>query len=236
MAHTSYSLEIASRENPTAPPECCFSDCFSINLTFTIEFIQVDIDLSSSTTFREAFLVPWDILCNCTPLTDFNGQNAEILHDIFSSVHISYELLDEILPHLAESARTILSGERCGSLEMDVNLHVVMHIADEDFEIFNDDEHRENVSEVGQVVTLMERLKVDVEEDGDEQCAICLEELFGDGNEDSSGEVVVRTNCSHVFHERCILRWIERCIKCESPYSCPLCRCNMIPNSEGDDE
>ncbi|MED6165585.1 hypothetical protein PIB30_100954 [Stylosanthes scabra] len=83
---------------------------------------------------------------------------------------------------------------------MDVNLHVVTHIADEDFEVYNDDDdHRQNVSEVGQLMNLLERLKVDEEEDGVEQCAICLEE-FGDGAEDSSGEIV-RTNCSHVFHE-----------------------------------
>ncbi|MED6170439.1 hypothetical protein PIB30_030863 [Stylosanthes scabra] len=141
---------------------------------------------------------------------DFNGENTEILHQIFSSLPISYELLDEILPELAENA--------CGSLEMDVNFHVLTRIADdEDFEVYNDD-HQHNVYEVGELVNLLERVKVDEEEDGVDQCAICLEE-FGHGNEDSSGEVV-RTNCLHVFHERCIFRWLERCVKCESPYSC----------------
>ncbi|MED6107258.1 hypothetical protein PIB30_012380 [Stylosanthes scabra] len=228
MAHSSYLLEITSSEHPTVPLDFCFSDCFSINLFCIIDLIQLiqptnpaaDIYSSSSTTFNESFLVPSDILCNC---------NTEILHQIFSAVPVSSELLDEILPRLAENARTILSRERCGSLEMDVNLHVLTHIDDDDeeFEVYNDDDdHHQNVSdELGQLVNLLERPN---KVDGVEQCAICLEELFGDGNEDSNGEVVVRTNCSHVFHEGCIFRWLERCIKCESPYSCPLCRCNMF--------
>ncbi|MED6164500.1 hypothetical protein PIB30_090737 [Stylosanthes scabra] len=243
MAHTSYSLEITSSEDPTVPLDFCFSDCFSINLSCIIDLIQLiqptnpstDIYFSS-TAFNEAFLVPSDILCDSTPLTDFNRENNEIVHQIFSSVPISSELLDEILAQLAENARTILSSDWCGSLEMDVNLHVVTHIADdeEDFDVYNDDDHRQNVSEVCQLVNLLERpIKVDEEEGGVEQCAICLEE-FGDGNEDSSGEVV-RTNCLHVFHERCIFRWLERCVKCESPYSCPLCRCNVFPTSEEDE-
>ncbi|MED6170442.1 hypothetical protein PIB30_030866 [Stylosanthes scabra] len=246
MAHTSYSLEITYIEDLTVPLDFCFSDCFSINFSCTVDLIQAiqptnpaaDIYFSSSSiTFDEAFLVPSYILCNSTPLTDFNTENTEILHQIFSSVPISSELLEEILAQLAESARKILSREPCGSLEMDVNLRVVTHIADEedDFDVYtNDDDHRQNVSEVGRLVNLLERPKiVDEEEDGVEQCAVCLEE-FGHGNEDSSGEVV-RTNCSHVFHERCIFRWLERCIKQESPYSCPLCRSNMFPTSEHDE-
>ncbi|MED6107260.1 hypothetical protein PIB30_012382 [Stylosanthes scabra] len=245
MEFTSGSLEIISVEEPTVPPDFRFSDCFSINFTCITELIQVtqptnpttsddDIDFSfSSTTFNEAFFVPSRILCNCTPLTDNNGENTELLHEIFSSLPISSDLLDEILPHLEENARTILSHERCDSLvEMDVNLHVVTFIADEDFHVHNDD-HRQNVSEVGELMNLLERPKVDEEEYGAEQCAICLEE-FGHGIEDSSGEIV-RTNCSHVFHERCIFRWLERCIKCESPYSCPLCRCIIFPTSQKDD-
>ncbi|MED6142349.1 hypothetical protein PIB30_112769 [Stylosanthes scabra] len=146
MEFTSCLLEIIPVEDPTVPPDFRFSDCFSINFTCIKELIQVtqptnptsdDIDFSSSsTTFNEAFLVPSYILCNCTPLTDSNVENAELLHEIFSSVPISSELLDEILPHLEENTRVILSHEGCDSLvEMDVNLHVLTVIADEDFDL-----------------------------------------------------------------------------------------------------
>ncbi|MED6107264.1 hypothetical protein PIB30_012386 [Stylosanthes scabra] len=222
MPHTTYSLEITPNENPAVPPELSFGDSYSINLSCTVEFIRVSVGISYTIELNEAFLVPSDVLRNCTPLTDINGENMEL--------PISYDLLDEILAQLAESA-----GD---SSEMDVNLHVFMHFAEEDLDFYNSNGDCQYVSAARELVSLLERVKVDEEEeDGvDEQCAICLEELFGDGNEDSRGGEVVRTNCSHVFHERCILRWIERCIKSESPYSCPLCRCNNIfPTSEEDE-
>ncbi|XLR37514.1 hypothetical protein HN51_024264 [Arachis hypogaea] len=93
--------------------------------------------------------------------------------------------------------------------EIVVNLHVTTlstHIIVQDSDIYNDDA----------------------------ECAICLEK-FGDGNEDSSVGVV-RTNCSHVFHDRCMLRWFGRCANCQSRYSCPLCRCIIIPTSHSHDE
>ncbi|KAI9604623.1 hypothetical protein KEM48_002377 [Puccinia striiformis f. sp. tritici PST-130] len=51
-------------------------------------------------------------------------------------------------------------------------------------------------------------------EDGAQQCAICLESL----ENRQHGEVKKRTNCSHFFHEDCVSKWAKK------GATCPLCR------------
>ncbi|RYQ88026.1 hypothetical protein HN51_054008 [Arachis hypogaea] len=238
MEFTSFSWEINSIEYPPIPQECFFHDFFSIIFSFTKELIQItqpadqtsDFDFSSSTTTtaNEAFLVPFHVLCNR------NGENTAFLHEIFSSVPISSQLLDQILPDMGETARTILSreGRESGMPEITVNLYVTTHIVVEDSDFYNDD-LRQDVPELARLVNLLERPKIDKRDDDAEECSICLEE-FGHGIEDSSVEVV-RTSCSHVFHERCMFRWLRRCADHQSPYSCPLCRCIIFPTSQRDE-
>ncbi|OIW16627.1 hypothetical protein TanjilG_01866 [Lupinus angustifolius] len=70
----------------------------------------------------------------------------------------------------------------------------------------------------------LERLKY--EEDASlskEQCAICLEE-FCNGDE---SKLLVRTQCLHVFHEDCMIKWLQRCSNVNQSYSCPMCRCQI---------
>ncbi|XP_057723506.1 E3 ubiquitin-protein ligase AIRP1-like [Arachis stenosperma] len=246
MEFTSFSWEINSIEDPSIPQHFYFHDCFSIIFSFTKELIQItqptsptsdsEVDFSSTTLANEAFLVPSDILCNCTPFTDLNGENTAFLHDVFSSLPLSRQILDQILPAMGETARTIRSREGCDSSmpEIVVNLYITTHIVVEDSDFYNDD-LRQNVPELAQLVNLLERPRIDKQEDdAEQQCAICLEE-FGQSIEDSSVEVV-RTNCSHVFHESCIFRWLRRCADRQSPYSCPLCRCSIFPTSQMEEE
>ncbi|KAF8015885.1 hypothetical protein BT93_H1434 [Corymbia citriodora subsp. variegata] len=47
-----------------------------------------------------------------------------------------------------------------------------------------------------------------------ECCSICLEDFH-------RAEKVTELPCSHVFHRRCIIRWLE------GSNSCPLCRCRL---------
>ncbi|CAL0307864.1 unnamed protein product [Lupinus luteus] len=57
-----------------------------------------------------------------------------------------------------------------------------------------------------------------------EQCAICLEE-FCNGEE---LKLLVRTECLHVFHEDCMIKWLQRSNNVNQSYSCPLCRCQFL--------
>ncbi|ESQ38242.1 hypothetical protein EUTSA_v10029381mg [Eutrema salsugineum] len=49
-----------------------------------------------------------------------------------------------------------------------------------------------------------------------EPCSICLDELSG-SNSKKTG-VPTRMTCSHVFHDRCLIEWLQR------KNTCPLCR------------
>ncbi|AET04170.2 putative transcription factor C2H2 family [Medicago truncatula] len=67
---------------------------------------------------------------------------------------------------------------------------------------------------------LLEELEDDsISSDSIDQCSICLNK-FCSGLE----KELFHTKCSHVFHEECISKWIDRCIDRSSSYSCPLCR------------
>jgi hypothetical protein len=52
-----------------------------------------------------------------------------------------------------------------------------------------------------------------VNEDRDNECSICLE---------SSINKFMKLNCDHLFHEKCIKKWIE------NHNSCPICRDDII--------
>ncbi|KAK6235442.1 zinc finger protein [Theobroma cacao] len=56
---------------------------------------------------------------------------------------------------------------------------------------------------------------VRIEEDGEEVCGICLE------NMEKGEEARAMGDCSHKFHAFCIFEWVKR------KKNCPLCRCQM---------
>ena len=46
-------------------------------------------------------------------------------------------------------------------------------------------------------------------------CVICLDRLNNN---------LLITQCNHLFHKKCILKWKSNC---ESNFTCPICRCNI---------
>ncbi|KAH7727953.1 zinc finger protein [Aphelenchoides avenae] len=72
-----------------------------------------------------------------------------------------------------------------------------------------------------EAIAKLERLtKSDVEPKS--QCPVCLAE-FGDADE---SEVLLRMPCKHLFHEKCILAWLN------NANSCPLCRHELPVDDE----
>ncbi|XP_051129769.1 brassinosteroid-responsive RING protein 1-like [Andrographis paniculata] len=53
-----------------------------------------------------------------------------------------------------------------------------------------------------------------------ENCAVCLYEFDGGGDD----EIRWLANCRHVFHRKCLDRWIDHDQK-----TCPLCRAQFVP-------
>ncbi|XP_019190516.1 PREDICTED: probable E3 ubiquitin-protein ligase RHA1A [Ipomoea nil] len=60
--------------------------------------------------------------------------------------------------------------------------------------------------------------EVDGGEDMLESCVVCL------GEYESGDEVRWLRNCNHVFHRRCLDRWIDN-----GRNTCPLCRASLVP-------
>ena len=69
-------------------------------------------------------------------------------------------------------------------------------------------------------VGALEEVMIMASDHDDDQCTICLEELFSDDHVDDHDKVV-RTPCSHVYHKACIARWLR------TSRLCPLCRYAM---------
>ncbi|CAL9234182.1 unnamed protein product [Arabidopsis halleri] len=57
-------------------------------------------------------------------------------------------------------------------------------------------------------------LDIESEEEETETCAICLECVL-----DEDKRIYHMRNCSHLFHEECVIEWLNR-----QHNSCPLCR------------
>lgn len=59
------------------------------------------------------------------------------------------------------------------------------------------------------------------EEEGEEECAVCLDELWTAAEGESKAEVVKEMPCRHRFHGGCIDKWLGM------HGSCPVCRYRM---------
>ncbi|KAF2789595.1 hypothetical protein K505DRAFT_420379 [Melanomma pulvis-pyrius CBS 109.77] len=61
----------------------------------------------------------------------------------------------------------------------------------------------------------------------DEYCAICYE-----GYDSTTHKAVklskAQGSCGHIFGEECILEWVGTRTGCSNPYSCPICRHDLI--------
>jgi tetratricopeptide (TPR) repeat protein len=80
---------------------------------------------------------------------------------------------------------------------------------------------------VGQAQPLDEEEETEEEEEVREECAICLQDLELEDDEDSctdEGEVIVMLQCGHRFHEICGDMWCAKCADKGWGVTCPRCR------------
>ncbi|KAM7268023.1 hypothetical protein ACFE04_010189 [Oxalis oulophora] len=131
----------------------------------------------------------------CEKLTNDNTNRQEIetmLHE--ANVPVELDIITEILDCASRMAHDESNKNKC-LLRMDI----LVDIFDEGF---NDDD---DMDEADYILYNLKNRKFN----DDSQCSVCLEEFGSD---------VTCTPCSHIFHEDCITKWLNKNI------SCPLCR------------
>ncbi|PRQ18361.1 putative transcription factor C2H2 family [Rosa chinensis] len=62
----------------------------------------------------------------------------------------------------------------------------------------------------------LKKVKLDSLEAAEKSCVICIEDF-------EAGVQVVRLHCSHLYHERCIDRWLKK-----PSHICPICRSPIL--------
>lgn len=183
---------------------------------FNIRFYHYHSHSQPTLFTRYFFEVPVNILINHD---EFECLDPESLTNTFLSNTFSIIPfpMEQILLHMADFARSMImaNDEDHQTLWLNVevretpNIHGGGNVVDD-----------ENTS-ITTLLNSMEKMKV---EDVDtscsiEQCTICLEE-FCNGSELD----IVRIKCMHIFHEHCIVRWLQHCDNVNQLKTCPLCR------------
>lgn len=181
-----------------------FRNCFVVNF----EFYHTELYSRYTTTINRINVIQFEILCDCT-----NEDHNNTLHNMYYFVP-SY-ILNEILPDIEECARQMMANN---SEEREIlHMNVLLHVFDEEREYIN----QNNEGQAQQVVDLLEKLQSDyLPSDSTTGCSICLEEFCTNSD-------LISTKCSHIFHEKCMVSWIQKCIDRSLIYSCPLCRCQI---------
>ncbi|AES93674.1 putative aminoacyltransferase, E1 ubiquitin-activating enzyme [Medicago truncatula] len=197
---------------------------FLINFDFTHIILPSDHDATTSMsnsaiTMNKILAIPIEILCNCT---EGDHNNVLFLYDTFDFV--ATNILDVILPDMEQCARQMVLkyGEGHDILEMNMSLHVDTLETVEEEEEEDDRNFDDNGQQAQQIAGLLEKLENNYHSSHKiGQCSICLEEFCTELE-------LAYTKCSHVFHQKCIRPWIQKCINRSSSYSCPLCRGQII--------
>ncbi|XP_024628875.1 probable E3 ubiquitin-protein ligase XERICO [Medicago truncatula] len=141
--------------------------------------------------------------------------NTLFLFSILSDV--PQGILDKLLSDIKDCARNMaaLNIEESGTLEMNVLLlRVTTLVVEEDGldQYYQSSIYQQNVG-------LSSKSDVETLSNSTDECSICLEELHNESQSE-----LFHTKCSHIFHKECIAQLIYGCINRSTPYSCPMCR------------
>lgn len=203
---TSITFSVGPTRHPTRSSRDFpnFRNCFVINF----EFNYMELYSRYMTTINIIKGIHFEILCNYS-----NEYLSNILYNMFDFV--PHHILCEIISDIEECATQMMANNFEGRdiLEMDV----LLHVSDEEIEYIN----QNHEIQAQQIVDLMDKLRSEkFFSDSTRVCSICLEEFCPKSEH-------VSTKCSHVFHEKCMVSWIQQCIERSLTYSCPLCRCQI---------
>lgn len=212
---SSFNSEVSHVLEPIQSNALSLNDCFTVNIQYTHLTIFSPSNDPKNLIFKlitpvfNKFEIPYGILCNN------NDTNNQSLYKTFYP--IPSFMIDSVLDGMRDSARKMVLFENFE--EMNVCLRrVTSHIGREDqidqYHPYQNDQ---------QTVGLSSNMNVDIASDFKDRCSICFEE-FRNGSQTN----LFYTKCSHIFHKKCIAKWIYQCVNNGIFYSCPLCRSEMM--------
>ncbi|XP_061357257.1 uncharacterized protein LOC133301624 [Gastrolobium bilobum] len=156
----------------------------------------------------------------------FFQEGQDFLWSHLSHPNIPFRMLDMIIPRIMSRVQQLLdlnlafaitwdSGYRVFPLEVSfivdyeeyVVINTIMEESAEDFRM---------IPASNNVIHSLKKFKVTKQ---DEYCTICMEEF--DVSDDNEGKEVSAMPCDHVFHQQCIVQWLQ------TSHMCPLCRYPM---------
>ncbi|KAK4840526.1 hypothetical protein QYF36_010998 [Acer negundo] len=169
--------------------------------------------------FLNRILLPEETSVN--PTRFFLENGVQLIN--YSTPEFQFPIsLDHLVHSVLEIVRSIRNNPRnqlrtVVPIQLNLDIYRVRQFQFLDDSIIFEDEsfngrsmQRLNDSIVGLSKKAIQRLKKEKAE-GSTDCSICLESV-------DVGEIVARMPCSHLFHTRCITRWLHK-----KP-TCPLCR------------
>jgi hypothetical protein len=179
-----------------------------------------DFDNLDSETFQKTFRVKRDALLHeSTSRSTISGM----LFEVCVPLGIQEFMLQRILACARDMAtQKLYAGRKVLRMRVAVEVTECMDEVLPDF--VNDDGYVLGLPSDDQVCGLVPASKSSIEalekveniEGRRETCSICLEELL-------IAPAASRMPCSHLFHQNCIVNWLER------TNFCPLCRFKLPP-------
>ncbi|CAL0305387.1 unnamed protein product [Lupinus luteus] len=144
------------------------------------------------------------------------------LFSIFPDNIVPQSLLHTLTPYVMTFARELCEngGETSGCRMFNLVFDIVVEKLYDDVVNMIIEESARAVKTVPASKAAIESLKkVNLEKGmNPESCSICLEEFIEE-------EEVLAMPCKHMYHQECIINWLQRCD------TCPLCRYSMNKNS-----
>ncbi|XP_048133456.1 uncharacterized protein LOC125314649 [Rhodamnia argentea] len=208
-----YRLSLERRNsNYSGVPTAIFN--FSVKWHHLLVFVdQVGVPINlQDTTLSESSqslemplcILPWQSLCETH------------LKRVLDALDVRSSFRADLMRRIMVTAfRGSDHGHRQFDMNISLNLATTEEVEMEDVEAVsiegNESDHDQVVQGVSRsTIEKLERKSCSVRDSGG-CCCICLEELNG-------ADKVMEIPCSHLFHSRCIIKWLER------NNSCPLCR------------
>ncbi|KAJ1387007.1 Zinc finger, RING-type [Sesbania bispinosa] len=208
-----YTMWCESQPSPIPIPEDTFK--------FNIRVISHPTDMNANTRLTQLLHHPQERI----RVQNLFHEGYHFLRTLLSHPQFSTEyrnrIVDEIIPNVCQlfpRDRTTSFDPSVQPQEFALNLIVVLYLdVDDELVVVEESLQDFRMIPASKKAIQMSLKKSKVTKEN-ECCTICMEEFEVDGT--------VTMPCNHMFHQPCIVRWLE------TSHVCPLCRYPLPVNEE----